>query len=189
MRESATHTSLVHAHGTHLIAYFIVASDCGWSTLPEVKERIGGLREKLLETHGAEYSQISVVAVALDRDLDAGLQLISDLGGGDSAAFDQIVVGGSWLNELVLKLVWREGLATAATPQIVVVERRIDSSSYESESKIRVADDDLLVNHSGSAEIGEWFERGLPLNRVTYGSIQSRQTNRHPSLAQEPTPF
>ena len=36
--------------------------------------------------------------------------------GGLPATFDQISVGQSWLNEDVVRLVWREGIASAASP-------------------------------------------------------------------------
>ena len=130
------------ANGTHLIAFVFTASDCGWSTFPEGMEAIRSLRRQIRSEHGNSYAQISVVGVALDADPDAGLQFLLDLSGGTpSRAFDQISAGGSWLNEQAVRLFWRKQAAVAVIPQVVVIERRVDTGSYLSDAEIRVQDD------------------------------------------------
>ncbi len=162
-------------NGTHLIVYVIAASDCGWSTLPTVTEAIGDIRERLQSAHGASYAQISVIGVALDRDLGAGLRFLSDLGNGrPDGAFDQITVGGGWFNEQVVRLVWEEGVAQAASPQVIVIERSVNTETYPLTSTIEIQDDKLLANPVGGTELIQWIDDGLPLDQTAYGERPAR---------------
>ncbi len=152
-------------NGVHLIAFVIGASDCGWSNLPEIKEAFGRIRERIRAAYGDTYAHIEVVGVAIDEDPEAGLTYLSDIGGGTvGTAFDQIAVGGSWLNEQVVRFAWREGKAAASTPQVIVVERLVDTSSYLSESTIKTGDDLVVANARGRNDILRWLEQGLPLD-------------------------
>ena len=153
------------ANGTHLIAFVITASDCGWSKLPATMQAVGSLRAKLRSTYGGSYALVSVVGVVLDKDVQAGLRFVSTLGeGSPDGAFDQLIVGGSWLNEQVVRLVWRERMAQAASPQVLVIERPVNTDSYLSASRIGVQNDRVLVNPIGSAEIVQWIAQGMPLD-------------------------
>lgn len=155
------------ANGTHLIAFVITESDCGWSALPSTMEAVGSIREALRSAYGDSYAQVTVVGVALDRNLDAGLRFLADLGKGRlDGAFDQVSVGGSWLNEQVVQFVWRGGITQAAIPQVVVVERQVNTESYP--ATIGVQSDRLLVNPIGTAEITQWVREGLPLDYTPY---------------------
>ena len=151
--------------GVHVVAFVIGASDCGWSNHPLTKAALGSIRERMRSAHGDKYAHIEVVGVAIDEDPKAGLAYLSDIGGGTiGTAFDQVAVGGSWLNEQVVRFVWREGMAEAATPQVIVVGRLVDTSSYLSESTIKTGDDLVVANASGVSDIVRWIEQGLPLD-------------------------
>ncbi len=151
--------------GAHLVAFVITASDCGWSNHPQTKAALGIIRERMRSAYGDKYAHIEVVGVAIDEDPEVGLAFLSDIGRGTvRAAFDQIAVGGSWLNEQVVRFAWREGKAKAATPQVIVVERLVDTSSYLSEYTIKTGDDLVVANASGGSDIVRWIEQGLPLD-------------------------
>jgi hypothetical protein len=155
------------ANGTHLIAFVITASDCGWSQRPSMMEAMGSLRSKLRTKHGANYAQVSVIGVALDEDLDAGLRFLSQLGKGKpGGAFDQVVVGGSWLNEQIVRFVWRDSVAEAASPQVIVIERPVNTESYLSTFTIGIKNDRVVTNRTGR-EIFEWISDGLPVDSLT----------------------
>jgi len=128
-------------------------------------QAIGNLREKLRTTHGRSYAQVSVVAVDLDKDLNAGFEFLSKMGDVNvERAFDQIIVGGSWLNEQMVRLVWREGISEAASPQILLIERPINTEAYVSSATISVESDRLIAQLSGN-EIIPWIKRGIPLSK------------------------
>lgn len=154
------------ANGTHLIAFVVTASNCGWSKQPGVMEAMGEVRARLRERYKDSFARVSVVGVAIDDSVDAGLHFLSELGSGNpGGAFDQVVVGGSWLNEQVVRFVWREAISEAATPQVIVVARRVNTEAYLTESLIAVQDDQLVANPSGGAEILRWMQEGVPLKQ------------------------
>ena len=151
--------------GVHLIAFVITASDCGWSNHPQTKAALGSIRERMRSAYGDRYAHLEIVGVAIDEEPEAGLTFLSEIGGGTvRTAFDQVAVGGSWLNEQVVRFVWREGKAVASTPQVIVVERLVDTSSYLSESTIKTGDDLVVANPRGSRDLLRWLEQGLPLD-------------------------
>jgi hypothetical protein len=158
------------ANGTHLIAFVVMASDCPWSKQPAGMEAIRSLRAKMRAVHGRSYAQVNVVGVALDTDLDAGLRFLSDVGKkrpGD--AFDQVVVGGSWLNEQIVRFVWRERVTEAAIPQALVIERPVNTDSYLATYTIGVQDDRVVAHPKGATKLITWINQGVPLNKPTTG--------------------
>ena len=159
------------ANGTHLIGFVVTASDCGWSTRPEGMDAIRTIRARMRSMHGGAYAQVSTIGVALDKDIDAGLRFLSKLGEGKpSGAFDQIVVGGSWLNEQIVRFVWRERVTEARLPQVLVIERPVNTQSYLLTYRIGVEGDTVVANPGGMAEIITWLKQGAPLNKPLVGA-------------------
>lgn len=161
--------------GTNLIAFVVTASDCAWSKQPAGMEAIRSVGAKLRAVHGGSYAQVSVIGVALDRDLDTGLQFLSHLGKGrPGALFDQLFVGGSWLNEQIVRFVWREHVTKASIPQVLVIERHVSTKAYLVTFAIAVQDDRVVANPTGVAELITWIKRGVPLNRPHAGLLGDR---------------
>ncbi len=152
------------AHGRHLLAVTIIASDCGWSSHPSTMKAIGSVRRRLTAEHGERYAKVSVVGVVLDEDLETGMRFLRDIAGTElENAFDQLVMGGSWLNEQLMQLVWRNPAIEAATPQLILVERTVDTSAYESIGVIGAGEDIIVGNIIGAGEIEEWIEQQVPI--------------------------
>lgn len=152
-------------HGTNLIVYYFTASDCGWSRILNQHDPVRSLRAQLRSVHGASYAQVRVVGVDLDTDLDKGLQFLTKSGNGSLAgAFDQVIIGGSWLNEQIVRLGWREGVIKPGLPQILVIERPINTKSYLSTFKIEVGNDRVVANLGGDVSIRNWIKQGYPLD-------------------------
>lgn len=169
------------ADGMHLIAFVITASDCGWSKQQPIMEAIRGVRTALRAKYGADYARVSVVGVALDNDPSVGMQFLVDIGGGSiSESFDQVIAGGSWLNEQIVRFVWREKLTQAASPQIVLIRRPVTTSSYLATSTISVPDDELLGSVMGSSQIVQWLDDGMPLTEplLTHQVATNQPGNR-----------
>ena len=126
---------------------------------------VGSIREQLQTVHADTYARVSVIGVALDRDPEVGFSFLSDMSAGDVyTAFDQVVIGGSWLNEQVVRLVWRDAVAEAATPQVIVIERMLKTDSYLAAGGIQAGSDKLIANFVGSADIMTWIDQGVPLD-------------------------
>ncbi len=151
-------------HGTHLVAYVFTASDCGWSAMPESMEAIGNVRDELRTAHGDSYANITVVGVALDHDVQAGVDFLAKISDGAmDSAFDQISVGESWLNEHVVRFAWRDSSAQAMTPSVVLVERPISTDDYLETSRIDVEEDKFLMSVGGRVAMRTWINSGVPI--------------------------
>ncbi len=145
--------------GRYLVAFVLLSSECGFSTEKGTKKAIRELRASLRASHAKAFAKVSVIGIAIDEDLDAGVRYLQSLG---PSAFDEISVGGSWLNELVTALVWRDGVATPETPQVVLVERRVDASEYP--RNIDVQRDSVLLKVTGRDDLLAWVNQGAPMD-------------------------
>ena len=115
-------------------------------------------------THGSAYAQISVVGVDLDADLTKGLAFLGQIGGGRiSGAFDQILVGGSWLNDKALQVIWSDKTITAALPQVLVVERSVGTDDYLKTYRVTVGSDQVVANIVGETDLWLWARQGYRL--------------------------
>lgn len=151
-------------NGQHLIAYVVVASDCGFSTRPDVEDAVRHLRDVLLAAHGQSYAQVSVVALDVDQDVATGLEFLKQFQKHHSGpVFDQVSVGGVWVNDGFVNLGWRERLATGATPEIDLIERPVDSHHYLVDWTVSIGRDALLLRVAGYDQIARWVQEGAPL--------------------------
>lgn len=161
--EGEPYNPFASEHGTNLIVYLFVDSQCGWSQLLAAHDPVHSLRAKVRSVHGS-YAQVRVIGVDLDEDLEVGLRFLETLGNGSvSEAFDQIIVGGSWLNDHMVRLAWREGTIEASTPQVLIIERPVDVESYASTYAIELGEDRVVANLVGHDEITEWMREGYPI--------------------------
>lgn len=152
--------------GDYLIAYVLMSSDCGFCTEKHTEEAISALRDSLRASQGSRFAHVSVVGISLDDDVAAGSRYLSGLGK-HGAAFDQVGIGGSWLNEFATRLIWRDGLAKAAIPQVVLVDRRIDARNYP--RYIDVRRDSMLLNVTGRDSLIAWVAGGA---RLDFGQLK-----------------
>ena len=153
--------------GRYLVAFVLLSSECGFCRQEDTKNAIRRLRASLRASHGASFVNVSVVGIASDRDLRKGVQYLETLGPLGSV-FDQLSVGGSWLNEQVATLVWRGGVATPEVPQVVLVERLVDAGNYP--AHIDIQRDSLLLVVAGLTDVVRWVNDGTPLKagRASY---------------------
>lgn len=151
--------------GTYLIAYVVASSDCGWSTRPDVMHAISGLRDALYASYEETYAHIEMIGISIDKDTAAGLAFLQDIESRSSRpVFDQVSVGGSWLNEHLVRLVWRGRTIGASIPSILLVERSIDAESFLDDSQLKIRDDDVVVgDFTGTEEISLWVSQGTPI--------------------------
>jgi len=138
----------------------LLSSECGFCTEKWARKAIGELRDSLQRVQGKAFAHTSVVGVALDNDVRAGVRYLQNLREA-GAPFDELSVGGSWLNELITRLVWRDGLATPEVPQVVLVERNVDATSYP--RNIDVHRDSMLLRVAGHDDLIAWVNAGTPL--------------------------
>jgi hypothetical protein len=146
--------------GRHLIAYVLLDSRCGACTHRTTEAAIERLRTSLDASYKPTFKQISVVGVALDTDLRAGTRYLERLNH-SGHVFDQLSVGGAWMNELVSQRVWRDAAALPGVPQVLLLSRTVDASGYP--RTVDLAHDSVLTRVFGRDEIAKWVNRGTPL--------------------------
>lgn len=157
-------------HGKNLIAYVIVASDCGWSNRPATMRAASEIRSRLRNTHGSQYAAVTVIGVAIDKEITAGLDFLAKIEKWSSGgAFDQVIVGGSWLNEELVRLLWREALVEGSTPQVLLIERQVGTDRYLQDWTLQLGPDRVVANPSGTNEILAWLRDSLPLGTQAHG--------------------
>jgi len=118
------------------------------------------MRDSLRSSHGHQFARVTVIGVSISDDLRAGVRYLEDLGA-NGWAFDQISVGGSWMNELMIPLIWRQTVAKVAVPQVLLVERHIDATGFP--DAIAVERDTVLLDVVGRDKLIAWVDAGTPL--------------------------
>jgi hypothetical protein len=156
-----------YASGQYLVAIIFVASDCGISAHPTTTEALRQVPGLLRTGAAADFSNVSVLGVALDTDLGAGARLLQQLQQPGSE-LDEVSVGSGWLNEQVIRFMWRDGSAAPLLPQVVLIERSVDARMYP--AHIEVGDDAVVLNVVGRDDILQWVDEGAPLD---FGKSQS----------------
>jgi hypothetical protein len=134
-------------------------------------EAIAQLRGTLTKSHGGSFADVRVVALDLDEDIKPGLQFISQVERrSPSPVFDQISVGGSWLNDEFIRVGWRGRMAASSIPQVLVVARPVDASAYSAKGLVSVGADSVLADVVGATDIVAWVASGARLGAVQKSS-------------------
>lgn len=127
-RSPAPQPSQLPADGVEEVAILIGGSFCGATNVAEFPEAVSRLRTAMRQRALERGHLFSMVAVALDPEIDSGLKWIKSLG-----EFDEVVIGRGWLNTVAAQRIWRDPAATAGLPQLILLERRVVSDSVSLE--------------------------------------------------------
>jgi len=61
--------------------------------------------------------------------------------------------------------VWRDRIGEPVSPQVIVIERPIDTNDYVTRARIGVQSDRLVADVKGEGQLVLWVKQGMPLNR------------------------
>lgn len=133
--------SAVAAAATGVITFGLSRLDPAAPTVADIEARTG------------KALMLMIIRLFKDLDVEAGIKHLQKYG-----HFDEIMTGRGWLNIRLLKYVHEGFPGKAATPQILVVDRR----------KVRTAgsaiqDEILVLRKVGADEIAAWASLGTPL--------------------------
>lgn len=151
-------SSSPYASGSYLVAYVFVSSGCGFSTERRLRNAVERMRAQLRSLHGQNYAAIKVIGVAVDASIEGGMSYMRGLKG---SPFDEIDVGGGWLNELFSRVVWQDGVSTPELPQVVLVQRTVDATPYP--QAVVVTRDSTIRAVVGRDSLLAWVDNGMPL--------------------------
>lgn len=169
--------------GRQVLAFVLVSSRCGYCQKLETKRAIRSIRGLLAESSEREgYRSSTVVGVAVDADLHEGLQYITNIG---FPSFDEISVGGAWLNEQLVRFVWRERTADAAVPQVVIVSRELTATPLP--LRVRYGADSVIAVLGGNNALLAWVRSGATVSGAARAASASAQ--RGDTIAQSTVPI
>lgn len=144
--------------GPELAMVFIGASTCRASNhegLPATVEQLARTLRGKAKRSGRSFT---TVGIARDWDVEAGLAHLRKFG-----RFDEVSAGRNWLNSGLRHYMWEDIPGEAATPQVVVVDRRLVDRNSSAAQAGMVQGERLVARLVGWKEIQQWAERGAPL--------------------------
>jgi hypothetical protein len=137
-----------------LVAVLVVSSTCEASRTPGLPAAIRAMTQRVARQAGGRGASFATLGVAVDWHPDEGMKFLRRFG-----PLDEVVTGRSWLNRGVLEFLWRDRLARAALPQLIIAERQVDVSS----SSVNTSSDRVLLRRTGAREIMAWVDSGAVL--------------------------
>lgn len=148
--------------GRQLIAFVFGSSSCGSCNRPAVKNVFATLGDSLRHVHAANAAAVSIVGVAIARQLDDGLAYLRSIG---LSQFDEISTGNAWRNENITNLVRYRGAAEPGVPLVIVLSRRLDATA--SPLTLHMGPDTIVAAIQGADAITAWASKGYPLAAIT----------------------
>jgi hypothetical protein len=150
--------------GQELVFVYIGSSGCSPSNAEFLPAAVEALKLRVAGQARRNGRSFAAVGVARDWDVERGLGHLRKFG-----RFDEVTTGRNWMNSGVLHYVWEDLPGTAATPQILVVDRRlVDRNSPEAAEGV-IRDERLVVRKVGTEEIRRWLEHGAPMPQLHPG--------------------
>jgi len=136
-----------------LLLIYVGASNCRWSNMPELRAAVRSAVTQVSQEAKRMGLAFAAVGVARDWSVRNGLEHLRNI-----ANFDEVVSGDGRYNLGLERYVYGPLGGEAATPQVVVVERRARSKNVLDDVKEHV-----LVRYIGLQRIVRWSELGAPL--------------------------
>jgi hypothetical protein len=136
--------------GDQVVVLFVASSSSRADAAPGLREAVRSLHRQLqveAERHGLA---LEFVGVSLDWDVEEGIRFLRRYG-----PFDQVVVGGNWVNLAAIEYIWRDQPGSPTVPQIVLIRRHVDQRP----ATIDVSPDQVLGRFVGAEQIMEWAQR------------------------------
>lgn len=137
------------ATGEERLLVYIGSATCGPSNDADMSHLLDAIRVKVAQSAERDGRRFVTVGIAKDGDVAAGLQHLESMG-----RFDEIMTGRSWANIGLLKYVFSDLRGPAATPQVIVVDRRVLNQGVH----VEVTDEQVLARRIGLQELREWVK-------------------------------
>lgn len=162
--------------GRQLIAYILLSSHCGQCQRADTKAAVGSVRNLLRTNMARDFRSTTTVGVLIEGDLTEGFDYLNSIG---HKNFDEISIGNAWLNEHLVKLVWRDKTTVAAVPQVVLVAR--DMSATLRPFNVTYGRDSVIAVLFGRDEVIEWVRRGG--SSISAEAVAGPENKRDTTLA------
>ena len=137
---------------------YIGRSSCAWCTSPELKTALESLRALLRARNDSLGVRGSFHGVAVDLDPDLGVSHLKHL-----APFDEVGSGRGWSSAAAEPYVTGPFAGPLATPQLLVIARRLQFPDSTGTGLPLISDERLLTRKIGLMEIVAWIREGARL--------------------------
>lgn len=141
--------------GGEVVVVLIGMAGCAASRQPALAAAMDQIRARLRVLSSERGIPIAFWGVALDRDLSKGLRWLTSVG-----PFDEISVGGNWLNSQAVRFMFGGSSGPATVPQIIVFQRTIDQPSS---STLVVGPETIATRRVGVQPILDWVVSDDPI--------------------------
>lgn len=156
-----------------LMLVYIGSSTCGWSTLEWVPGAVDSIKVELGHKAAERGLGFSTIGVSRDWVVEAGIEHLRWIG-----EFDQVAAGYGWMNAAVARYVWDDFPGDAATPQLLLLHRRLRVPiQTEGARGFGIEDETLIQRVVGVSEIRDWLDGGVPI-RSSIGTSGSSEPDR-----------
>ena len=140
--------------GNEILLVFVGGSFCGAQRRPGFPRVVDNAKLRLQEQAKRTGRQFRAVAVSLDWDPGVAHTFLKGFG-----KFDEMSLGGNWVSDGAVKYVWREMPGEPLVPQVIIVERHVDTNS----AGVRVTSERVVKRVLGAAAIEGWVKSGARL--------------------------
>tara|TARA_R110002124_G_C8861561_1_gene507045 strand:- start:573 stop:944 length:372 start_codon:yes stop_codon:yes gene_type:complete len=114
---------------------------------------------KMILVKKSQDYNISFKAVGISKDwsVNKGVEHLNKFG-----EFDEIITGNNWLNLGLMKFVWQDFPGDPATPQLILVKRKISNHGGGGVNLYLVDQEKIILRKLGTVEIDNWHEQNEP---------------------------
>jgi hypothetical protein len=135
----------------HLV--WIVSSGCRYCADPDLPELLRSAIGAVGRASVERDSPLRTIGIGVDEDPSTGLQALSRFG-----EFNEIVIGGGWMNLGAREFIWVTHQGVAAVPQLVVL-----NSQAEMLGARLSFNSDVLMRLVGQDDLKRWERQGFRL--------------------------
>ncbi len=139
--------------GRQILAVYIGATDCQPCVWPPFKKAVAAMWPLLEAQADSARAGFATLGVAINEDADSGAAMLAPL-----SQYDEVSLGGYWVNHVADRYIWNDPHGEAAVPQILVIARDINAS--EGKSQWSVSNSRVLLRHVGATAVIAWVAAG-----------------------------
>lgn len=137
----------------------LTKSTCPWSSKQVVVDAVRLVKDSLSSRLSRRGIVFTTLGVSMDFETDDGIRHLRRFG-----AFDEVAVGRGWLNSVARPYFTGSAAGPAATPQLLVLHRRMAPPLLEDGGLIiETTPDEILGRYVGVQEILRWIRNDIPV--------------------------
>ncbi len=144
-----TAPALRHSSGEQYVVVLVSASQCSLSEARELRRHWEKLNDYVGSRAEASGATVYTIGASLDSDVRAGMAALAEV-----APFDEVAVGGGWLNTTVLRYVIRDFASHPSVPQMLVLSRKVTVGAWPDATS-----DSLLMRFYRPSDASRWVDR------------------------------